>query len=394
MAQEIIFGKKFLLAFLSLLTQAIVMYVLITTISEHATTLGATATVAGLISGIYIFGSLCSRFYSGHAMETIGWKKMAVWSSLFHCLVCGGYFFADGIGSLLFVRFIHGLSFGAASNAVATIGRSVLPKSRFAEGCGYLMLATTLAVGIGPFIGGQVYNVFGSNGCFVTAMIMELLSLLAVYFVDVRQLDPATCGKIKQKQIQLDPPVGINRYIEVRSLPISSVSALCGLGYVGIITFGRLFAASEDLVNVFSYFFLIYAFILIFSRPLAGKIQDKYGNKIICYPAILAQVIGLGVLALYPSIITVVLCAIGCGLGYGTILSANNAIACKAVPTHRLSYAVSTYYMSCDIAFGFGPAILGYLVSETNNYRLMYAVSALITFLALPLCIYALKGKR
>ena len=83
------------------------------------------------------------------------------------------------------MRFIHGLSFGAASNAVATIGRSVLPKSRFAEGCGYLMLATTLAVGIGPFIGGQVYNLFGAGGCFVTAMIMGFLSLLSIYFVDV-----------------------------------------------------------------------------------------------------------------------------------------------------------------------------------------------------------------
>ena len=391
MSQEPIFSRKFLLAFLSLLTQAVVMYVLITTISEHATTLGATATVAGLISGIYIFGSLCSRFYSGHAMETVGWKKMAIWSSLFHCLVCGGYFFANGIGSLLIVRFIHGLSFGAASNAVATIGRSVLPKSRFAEGCGYLMLATTLAVGIGPFIGGQVYNFFGSGGCFTTAMIMGLLSLIFICFVDIRQYDPATCGKVKQKQIQSDPPQGINRYIEVKALPISAVSALCGLGYVGIITFGRLFAASENLMDIFAYFFLIYAFILIFSRPMAGRIQDKYGNKIICYPALWAQIIGLTALALYPSPLTVVLCAIGCGLGYGTILSANNAIACKAVPTHRLSYAVSTYYMSCDIAFGLGPALLGFLVSETNSYRLMYLVSASITLLAVPVCVYALR---
>lgn len=393
MAQETIFSKKFLLAFLSILTQAAVMYILITTISEHATTLGATATIAGLISGIYIFGSLCSRFYSGHAMETVGWKKMAIWSSLFHCLVCGSYFFADSLWSLLFVRFIHGLSFGAASNAVATIGRSVLPKSRFAEGCGYLMLATTLAVGIGPFIGGQVYNLFGAGGCFVTAMIMGFLSLLSIYFVDVRQYDPATCGKIKTKEIQQDPSVGINRYVEVKALPISSVSALCGLGYIGIITFGRLFAASENLMNIFAYFFLIYSFILIFSRPLAGKIQDKYGNKIICYPSLWAQIIGLTALALYPSTGTVILCAIGCSLGFGTILSANYAIACKSVPTHRFSYAVSTYYMFSDIAFGLGPVILGFLVSETNSYRLMYGISALITLFALPVCIYALRKK-
>ena len=391
MVQDPIFTKKFFLTFLSILTQAIVMYLLITTISEHATALGAGATVAGLVSGIYIFGSLCSRFCSGHAMETIGWKKMAIWSSAMHCLVCGGYFLSDNIGLLLLVRFIHGLSFGAASNAVSTIGRAILPQKRFAEGCGYLMLATTLAIGFGPFIGGLIYTNFGSSGCFTSAMLMGFISLISIWFVDVHRYDPATCPAIKTKEIQADPPIGLNRYIEMKALPISSVSALCGFGYIGIVTFGRLFAASENLMHIFAYFFLIYAFVLIFSRPLAGKIQDKYGNKIVCYSSVWAQVIGLTVLALYPSTITVILCAIGCGLGFGTILSANYAIACKSVPTHRFSYAVSTYYMLSDIAFGFGPGLLGFLLSETANYRLMYGISALITLTALPVCMYALR---
>ncbi len=391
--KEPIFTPKFILTFLSLLTQAIVMYLLITTISEHATALGATATIAGLISGIYIFGSLCSRICSGRAMETLGWKKITVWSSAIHCLACGGYFLADNITLLLLVRFIHGLSFGAASNAVSTIGRAILPKDRFAEGCGYLMLATTLAVGLGPFIGGQVYSHLGPKGCFIAAMLMGLASLIFVWFVDVHKYDPAFSPTPKTKGLKADSPTGINRYIEVKALPISTVSALCGLGYIGIITFGRLFATSENLMPIFSYFFLIYAFILIFSRPLAGKIQDKYGNKIVCYPSLLAQTIGLMALAIYPSTITVILCAIGCGLGFGTILSANYAVACKSVPTHRFSYAVSTYYMLSDIAFGLGPVFLGFLVSQTESYRLMYGLSALITLFALPVCIYALRRK-
>lgn len=327
-------------------------------------------------------------------METIGWKKMAVWSSLFHCLVCGGYYFADSIGLLLLIRFLHGLSFGVASIAVSTIGRAILPKSRFAEGCGYLMLSTTLSVGLGPFVGGQVYMHFGSVGCFITAMLMGLVSLICIWFVDVRQYDPATNPKSQTKELKKDPPLGINRFIEVSALPISFVSALCGLGYIGIIAFGRLFAISENLMGVFAYFFLIYAFILFFSRPLAGKIQDKYGNKIVCYPSVMAQAVGLAALALYPSVLTVVLCAIGCGLGFGTILSANYAVACKSVPTHRFSYAVSTYYMINDIAFGLGPVLLGFFVSQTESYRLMYAVSAVITLSALPACKYALRNNK
>ena len=388
-----IFTKKFFLAFLSLLTQAIVMYILMTTISEYATTLGATAVLAGFVSGIYIFGALCSRFYSGHALETVGWKKMAVWSSALHCVACGGYFFADSVPLLLLVRFIHGLGFGAASNSVATIARAILPKDRFAEGCGYLMLSTTLAVGLGPFIGGSVYNLFGPRGCFGAAMLMGFFSFLFICFVDVQALDPATKHETKQDLSEQAKAVGVKRYLEPKALPISIVAALSVLGYVGIVAFGRLFAMRENLMSSFSYFFLIYAAVLVFSRPLAGKIQDRFGSRVVCYPALLAQTIGLILISFWPSGVSVILCAIGCALGYGTLISAGSAVACRSTSMERMSYAISTYYMCCDLAIGFGPALLGGLVSAHSGYTMMYFVSALITFSALPVCVYALRQK-
>lgn len=69
---EKIFTKSFFLVFGALLFTALVMYALMSTITEYATSLGSTATVAGLVSGIYIFGGLCSRIYSGNALERIG----------------------------------------------------------------------------------------------------------------------------------------------------------------------------------------------------------------------------------------------------------------------------------------------------------------------------------
>ncbi len=58
---EKIFTKSFFLIFATLLFTALVMYALMSTVTEYATSMGSSATIAGLVSGIYIFGGLYSR---------------------------------------------------------------------------------------------------------------------------------------------------------------------------------------------------------------------------------------------------------------------------------------------------------------------------------------------
>ena len=77
-AEDRIFTKDFFLVFGALLFTALVMYVLMSTVTEYATSMGSSAMIAGLVSGIYIFGGLCSRVYSGNALERIGWKRTAL----------------------------------------------------------------------------------------------------------------------------------------------------------------------------------------------------------------------------------------------------------------------------------------------------------------------------
>ena len=48
---------------------SLVIYALISTVTEYAIAMGSSATIAGLVLGIYVFGGLCSRVYSGNALE-------------------------------------------------------------------------------------------------------------------------------------------------------------------------------------------------------------------------------------------------------------------------------------------------------------------------------------
>lgn len=375
-----IFTRDFFLIFLALLFTALVMYALMSTVTEYATSMGTTATIAGLVSGIYIFGGLCSRIYSGNALARIGWKRTALIFMSIHFIACLLYFIVNNVELLLVVRFIHGIGFGASANAIVTIASEILPKNRFGEAFGYFMLGTTIAVGLGPYIGGALYDIFGSNGSFLAASLFSLIALIAMILIKVDE---------PGHDIISNEYTGLEKVFEYKAIPVSLFTALTSLGYVSILSFYRLYASEVNLTDAFSWFFIIYSIVLIVSRPIAGKIQDAHGDMIICVTGIIAQTVGLFLIAFAPSALTVIVCAVCAALGFGTLNSACTTIVTRNASEARRPYAVSTFFIFCDATMGFGPALLGSFA--VAGYAPVYFISSFITLLALPICVFSLK---
>ena len=398
-----IFTIDFFLIFGALLFSALVMYALMSTVTEYATSMGTSATIAGLVSGIYIFGGLCSRIYSANALERRDWKKLAIIFLSIHFLACIFYFFANNISLLLIVRFIHGLGFGASANAIVTIASAILPKKRFGEAFGYFMLGTTIAVGLGPYISGFFYDNWGSFGSFSLATAFAFLGLLCILLLDISKYEIKHNSEIENSMYRDKTPNNaileekgrirgvIDKIFEVPAIPVSLFTGLTSLGYVSILSFYRLYAVEVDLVGAFSLFFIIYSIVLVASRPIAGRIQDNYGDKIVCFTGIIAQAIGLFLIAWMPSAITVFICAVCAALGFGTLNSACTAIVTRDTSANRRPYAISTFFIFCDGTMGFGPALLGSFVSAASGYAPVYFISSFITLLALPIAFFALK---
>ena len=398
---EKIFTMDFFLIFGALLFSALVMYALMSTVTEYATSMGTSASIAGLVSGIYIFGGLCSRIYSANALERMNWKRLAIIFLSIHFLACILYFSANNVTLLLIVRFIHGLGFGASANAIVTIASAILPKKRFAEAFGYFMLGTTIAVGLGPYISGFFYDHWGALGSFGLATAFSAIALLCILILDIGKYDLKSNDENEEiddienvsDSMEEESKYGfIEKIFEVPAIPVSLFTGLTSLGYVSILSFYRLYAVETDLVSAFSLFFIVYSIVLVASRPIAGNIQDSYGDKIIVFTGIIAQAIGLFLIAWMPSTITVLICAVCAALGFGTLNSACTAIVTRDAPVNRRPYAISTFYIFCDGTMGFGPALLGSFVSLSSGYAPVYFISSFITLLALPIAVYALKN--
>ncbi|MDR3304484.1 MAG: MFS transporter, partial [Clostridiales Family XIII bacterium] len=106
---------------------------------------------AGLATGLFVFGVLSSRFFSGALMNRIGFKRMQVLGILTIVIVSCGYFFVHLPVLLFLVRFFNGFGFGVVSTANTTVISSIIPRNRSGEGIGYFTMFQMLCMAFGPF---------------------------------------------------------------------------------------------------------------------------------------------------------------------------------------------------------------------------------------------------
>ncbi|NLY64589.1 MAG: MFS transporter [Alcaligenaceae bacterium] len=372
----IITGVNFLIS--------VVFYFLIVTLGDYATQrYGASISMAGLAVGIFIVGALCSRLVIGQLVEVIGQKKTLLMGLVAFTLTNILYFFSDSIYSLLVARFLHGLAIGVASTACGTVVAHIIPSHRKAEGIGYYSLSTTLASATGPFLGLWMSQHLDFHWIFTFCLAITVLALIASTLL---QSDPPKQADDKPFRFS------IVNLVELKALPVSSVMLLLGLCFASVLTFLNSYSIELDLVTAAGFFFIVYSTIILFSRPIAGKILDKKGSNVIVYPCCITLAIGMAAMATTQSGFMLLVAAALIGLGYGSLQSALQAVAIKVVKPHRMGLATATFYICLDAGLGFGPYILGAIITETG-YRNLYWLMAGLALLCMVL-FYFVHGRH
>lgn len=365
----------------------VVMYMLMVTIAPFAVEeYGASASMAGLVSGIFIIGTLIARLGTGRVIEGIGSRRILLFGILLSIISVGLYFIAQTLPLLLIVRFIHGIGLGIASTATGTMIAQIIPPSRRGEGIGYFSMSTVLATAIGPFFGIYLTQHVDFTWLFVFSLVLGVIGLAMFFFVERRPEEaPQDVAELAEK------PKGIANYIEKSALPIAAITLLAGIGYSGVLSFLSFYAKEANLVDAASFFFLIYAVAILLSRPFSGKLLDRKGGTFVVVPSLILFAAGLLLLSqTHTGLILLVAGAI-IGLGFGNFQSCAQAIALIGVPIKRIGIATSTFYIFLDFGFGFGPYFLGN-IATAYGYRDLYMILAGLVVVALVL--YLLIGRK
>jgi MFS family permease len=375
-----------IIAFVNFLA-AMNFYLLMIIISEYTMNkFDSSPSEAGFTASIFIIGALIARLFVGKWIARIGYKKTLCVGVIASLVMTFLYFGVNNVILLLAVRFFHGAAFGITSTATATIVADIVPRERSGEGIGYYSLSQTLATAIGPFIGMFLSQHGSYSMIFAACAIVSAISLVMAPFLSLRKM------KFTAEQMKGMQGFKLSNFVESKVIPISIICLLIYLCYSSIVSFLTVYAKEINLADAASFFFIVYAVVVLISRPAVGRLFDLKGENSIMYLAILIFAIGMFMFSHSYHGYALLLAAALVGLGFGAIQSSTQAVAVKITPPHRLGLANSTYFMFSDIGMGIGPLMVGFIIPFIG-YRGMYTVVAIIAFACL-LFYYLLHGQK
>ena len=378
-----IWNKTFFLILVVSFLMFLSMYILLPTLPLYAQTLGGNETVAGTIVGIFTLSAVLIRPWIGNLLDRKGRKVILLIGVGIFLISVLAYNLAFSIVTLLALRAVHGIGWGASTTATGTMASDIIPAVRRAEGMGYYGIAATIAMSLGPALGLYLVEYSNYSVLFTGAAILAALGLAGSFFINY---EPPR-KNLKGAEALLVKGV----ILEKTAIPPALVLFFITLTYGGIVSFLPSYANYRGVENI-GIFFTVYALVLLFGRPIIGKLADRYGARKFLVPGILLMAAALLLLVKASSLPMFLLVGVVYGLGFGTVQPILNALVISLSPPERRGAANAAFDVAMDLGIGLGAITLGFL-AQKMGYVYMYGSSAIFALLALVMYFAFLRNK-
>ncbi|UXS59341.1 MFS transporter [Staphylococcus ureilyticus] len=385
-----IWTKNFNINFITNFLVYLCMYLLIVIIASYTKSeYHASDSMAGLVSGLFIIGSLIGRFITGKYVNKIGPKRILIIGLILLIITQLFYFIEGALAILMFTRLVNGIATGVTTTATGTIAAYATPQERKSEGISLFSLSLVIGAAIGPFFGLLLINTFPIQLLFLLCLMCGIISFIISFFI---KLNIDTTRDIIKPKTTESKKFNINNYIAKEALPVAIIMLLAGLSYSSILTFLQFFAQEINLVTISSYFFIFYAIASLITRPIAGRMMDLKNENVIAYPAFIFLILTFLTLSITNNSWLLILAGLLLGAGYGNISSCMQAIAIKVSPPAKYGIATSTYFIGLDLGLGFGPYILGFVTSAVS-FAQLYAIMGVLVLIT-GVIYYFVHGRK
>lgn len=380
-----IFNATFIQLFIIQILSMMTFYSLFVIIGPYAVhTYHVSTTIAGLITGMTIIGTMVARFSAGIMTAKFSAKKLTILSMIILVPILLAYQYEGGIIYLLIIRFIQGLAVGLTGTVTNTAVINVIPLARRAEGIAYFSLATILGTAFGPFLALLIEQHYSYTILFWLEFVTGVVALIASFLIDAK--------KVTIKETSTNKKFNLKTLIEPKVLGISLTLGFVTFGYAALQSELDFYASDLNLVTFASYFFLVYALAILVSRPLVGRLMDIKNENYVVYPALIILAIGLFIFGKMSNGWMMLLAAILIGFGFGNFQSAVQSTTTQMVPADRLTQTTATYFICYEFSLGFGPSIIGF-IQPMLGYQNIFIVMAVIALIGIILY-YFIHGRK
>jgi MFS family permease len=341
---------------------------LLPTAPFHILDLGGSTFASGLFLGFLTYASAFSAPLTGAIADRMGQRKILIVTSLALAIFSLAYAVISSYRLMLALAIVHGVFWSGLLSASAAYMTNLLPERRRAEGIGYWGLSTVAAIAVAPTVGFWIYRHGWLWMCLVGAVLNLVMAAIAWNLRG--QAIPRHAGGRRR---------GL---LEWRVLVISFSLFLYSFGYGGITSFTALYADALGITPKGIYLTTL-AIVILVTRPLAGRLGDRFGYRRVFAPCLVLISAGLACLAFEGGRGWLMTSAVIFGLGFGTAYPVYIGYVMRGVTADRRGAAFGAVLAAFDTGIGTGSTSMGWLI-QRYGFAAAFGVAAALSALALP----------
>ena len=342
-----------------------------------------------IVSFIASFGAVKAvlNLFAGNMSDRWGRKSMLVLGWLFGLPVPFILLFAPDWNWIIFANVLLGINQGLAWSMTVNMKIDLVGKKRRGLALGLNEFAGYVSVALVGFATGYLAATYGLKPYpFYLGIVFALLGLLISYFV-VKDTKKFTLLEIKEqeeeekgeaKENQQHALAETKSFLQVFSMTSWKNRSLLSASQAGLVNnlvfgvtwglFTIYFASMDFSVNDIAFFKAIHPGVWGVLQLVTGTLSDKIGRKILIYPGMIIQGIGVWIVLLSANsfigiIIGMSFLGIGTALVYPTLLAAISDIA---HPKWRAT-SLGVYRFWRDLGFVFGAIGIGFIADLSSS---------------------------
>lgn len=329
-------------------------------IAGYSESLGATATLMGIIGGLMNICALFCRPIVGNLADKMSKYKLSFIGAGLMAISCIGYIFAWNPAFVIVSRIVNGIGYSCCSVCMSTWMSNMLPKDKIGSGMGLYGTMNALAMAIAPAIGVSIYERIGYKTAFFVAAVFIILTIVSIQFIHDKG-EPALSEQ--------EENVSIHRKLEIvdkNVIPVAIIIMLFAIPYCATQSFLVSYAAKRQLDVTVSLFFPLYAAIILVLRLSLKNLFDKKPFSFFLILSSASAFISIAILTVMKNDLAMFLAAAFMAGGYGIMYSVCQSKAMLLAGKGRRGLANSTFYIGLDLGMALGPIVGGVLYGHVN----------------------------
>ena len=326
----------------------------------YAESLGATATMIGLLVAIFAAAQLLSSPIWGRLSDRYGRRPMLIAGLLISAVSFGLFGFATSIWMLFVFRFVQGVGGGTVGVVQAYVSDAVPPDDR-AKALGWITAATSAGVMIGPLIGSYASRLGASGPGFVAAALCVVNAISAYLWLPEPRRRLVSKDAAPRRSLR-------KSIVDVLREPASPVASLIWVYAVGMMAFmamngilalflGKKFGVTKESIGWF--YTYVGGISLVMRAVLLGPMVRRFGEVGVMNLGAGALAIGLAAIPFAPNIPVLAVAVLFVPIGTALLFPATTALVSRAAPEGETGQVMGVQQAFGGVARMLGPIWAG-----------------------------------